>query len=160
MSTILLATDGSPSALEATREAIRLADELACRLLIVGIEHVTPPAYGYYGYAQVYDELQSGEHIHIERVLAEAAHAADDAGVISETIARKGDVVDSICEIAATKGARLIVIGSHGWTGARRFLFGSVSTGVLHHAPCPVIVVREPAKVPENGRVRADATAV
>src|SRR5581483_4079329 len=77
MNTILLATDGSPSALEATREAIRLADELNARLLIVGVEHVTVPAYGYYGYGEVYNDLLSGEHVHVQRVLADAAHEAE-----------------------------------------------------------------------------------
>lgn len=160
MSTILLATDGSPSALEATRQAIRLADDTNARLVIVGVEHVTVPSYGYYGYGAVYEELVSGEHIHIERVLAEAAHQAEDAGVIAETVARSGEVVDEICDVAEQKEARLIVVGSHGWSGVRRFLFGSVSLGVLHHAPCPVLVVRDHAGAATNGRVQSDAAAV
>jgi len=160
MNTILLATDGSPSALEATREAIRLADELNARLLIVGVEHVTVPAYGYYGYGEVYNDLLSGEHVHVQRVLADAAHEAEDADVICDTIDRTGDVVDTICDIAAQKEARLIVVGSHGWSGVRRFLFGSVSMGVLHRAPCPVLVVRAHASQPTNGQVRADAAVV
>ena len=37
---------------------------------------------------------------------------------------------------------RFLVIGSHGWGAVKRAVFGSVSTGVLHHAACPVLVVR------------------
>lgn len=160
MSTIVLATDGSPSAREATREAIRLADDMGARLVIVGVENVNIPAYGYYGYGEVYEELLSGEHIHIERVLAEVAHDAEDADVISETVDRKGDVVEEICDVAEKKGARLVVVGSHGWGGVRRALFGSVSMGVLHHAPCPVLVVRQHAGVATDGRVHADAAVI
>lgn len=160
MSTILLATDGSPSALEATRQAIRLADDTSARLVIVGVEHVTVPSYGYYGYGEVYGDLLAGEHVHIQRVLADAAHEAEDAGVIAETVDRSGDVVEAVCEVAAQKEARLIVVGSHGWSGVRRFLFGSVSMGLLHHAPCPVLVVREHAATQTDGRVHADTAAI
>jgi nucleotide-binding universal stress UspA family protein len=46
------------------------------------------------------------------------------------------------------------VLGSHGWGALKRAIFGSVSTGVLHHARCPVLVV--PAEqFDENMRERA-----
>ena len=44
--------------------------------------------------------------------------------------------------MASEHDAQLIVVGSHGWGAARRFLSGSVSTGLVHSAPCPVLVVR------------------
>src|SRR5690242_12825420 len=108
MNTILLATDGSPAARAATTEAIRLADEVGARLVAVGVEHVAVPAYGYYGYGEVYLELLAGEHAHVQRVLAEVAHQADEAGVICDTIARTGDVVETICGIAREHEARVI----------------------------------------------------
>jgi nucleotide-binding universal stress UspA family protein len=160
MSTIVLATDGSPAALAATQQAIGLAEDTGARLVIVGVEHVSVPAYGYYGYGEVYNDLLTGEHVHTQRVLADAACAADEAGVPCETLDRNGDVVDAICDIAAQKEARLIVLGSHGWSSVRRFLFGSVSMGVLHHAPCPVLVVRANAQATSNGKVHADAAVV
>lgn len=157
MNTIVLATDGSPSAQEATRQAIRLARDLSARLVVVGVEHVSVPSYGYYGYGEVYNELVEGEHIHVERVLADAAHQAQDEDVIVETVDRKGDTIEAICDVAQKKDARLIVIGSHGWSAVRRFLFGSVSMGVLHHASCPVLVVRESDAAAPEPRVHADA---
>ena len=41
--------------------------------------------------------------------------------------------------------AAMIVVGAHGWGAFKRLVFGSVSLGVLHEAPCPVLVVRAPA---------------
>jgi nucleotide-binding universal stress UspA family protein len=160
MRPILLATDGSPAALEATREAISLAEALHERLLIVGVEHITTPAYGYYGYATVYSELTNSEHVHVERVLADAAHAAEEAEVGVETIAMKGPVAETICAAAKKREARLIVIGSHGWNAVRRVMFGSVSTGVLHEATCPVLVVRAPEGANVRNDVRADVAAI
>ena len=46
---------------------------------------------------------------------------------------------------AADTPAALIVVGSHGWGRLRRLVFRSVSTGLLHEAPCPVPVARHDA---------------
>jgi len=162
MNPILLATDGSPAALEATHEAIRLADALDERLIVVGVEHVTIPAYGYYGYGLVYSEMLAAEHAHMQRVLADAAHLAEDAGVSCETVDLTGQIDDRICELAEKRDVQLIVLGSHGWNAVRRFVFGSVSTSVMHRAHCPVLVVREPDRASdfERERVHADAAAI
>lgn len=160
MSTILLATDGSPSAAAATREAITLARALDLTLLAVAVEHITVPAYGYYGYGEIYKELVQSEHLHAQRILAETAHQADEEKVDCDTVAAKGQIVEEICRIASEHDAKLIVIGAHGWGPIHRFVFGSVSTGVLHTATCPVLVVRGDTAVGELEQVHADAAVI
>ena len=53
-----------------------------------------------------------------------------------------GDPDDAIVDYAQEHGADLIVMGSHGHTGLRHLLMGSVAEKVLRHAPCPVLIVR------------------
>ena len=53
-----------------------------------------------------------------------------------------GDPTDAIVRIAQEEKADLIVMGSHGHTGLRHLLLGSVAEKVLRHAPCPVLIVR------------------
>ncbi len=142
MKPIMLATDGSPASAEATREAIELALSLGAPLLAVCVEHVSVPSYGYYGYADVYSELRKSEREHVEKVLEELAATAAAEGVECETLPLEGPVVEEICRIAATRGVSMIVMGAHGWGALRRFVFGSVSQGVLHDAPCPVLIAR------------------
>ena len=142
MKSIVLATDGSPSAAEATLRAVELARALEATLVAVSVEHVTVPAYGYYGYADVVTELAKMEYEHVDETLARAKAVATEAGIRCELVHATGAISEEICAVAATHGARLIVVGAHGWGPVRRLLHGSVSSAVLHEAPCPVLVVR------------------
>jgi nucleotide-binding universal stress UspA family protein len=146
MKPILLATDGSPSAGEATREAIELARLLGAPLIAAAVEHVAAPSYGYYGYAEVYSELRKAEHEHVYALLDEVAARATAQGVECEKVALEGVVVEEICNLARDRDAAMIVLGAHGWGAIKRLVFGSVSLGVLHEAPCPVLVARSPAE--------------
>jgi nucleotide-binding universal stress UspA family protein len=142
MKSIVLATDGSPSAKEATLRAVELAAALDATLVVVAVEPVAVPAYSYYGYSEVVTELARLEHEQVDEVLARARSVADEAGVRCEVVHAAGTVSDEICAVAAKHRARMIVIGAHGWGRVRRLLHGSVSSAVLHDAPCPVLVVR------------------
>jgi len=146
---ILLATDGSPSAAEAQREALELAQLLDVTLLVVSVGHTTLPTVGYstYGYSNVVAELTQTEKHRVEELLAEVAEAAEASGVPCLTFPADGLPVDEICRVAGDRDAQLIVVGSHGWGAARRFLSGSISTGLVHTAPCPVLVIRGPRAV-------------
>jgi nucleotide-binding universal stress UspA family protein len=144
MRPILFATDGSPSAEEAQKEAFELAERLAVPLLVVSVVHAVVPAVGYvgYGYSNIVGELTEAEHHRVTALLASVAEAAEAEGVHCSTVAADGFAVEEICKKAAEYDAQLIVVGSHGWGAARRLLSGSVSTGLVHSAPCPVLVVR------------------
>jgi nucleotide-binding universal stress UspA family protein len=69
---------------------------------------------------------------------------AKKAGVAFETkiVENQQSVVHAITEFAAKEGYDLIVMGTKGRTGITRFLLGSVASGVVTYAPCPVLVVR------------------
>jgi nucleotide-binding universal stress UspA family protein len=143
MTPILLATDGSPSAEAATLEAIELAHAFAAPLLVASVAHVALPAYGgYYGYGEISADLHKAETKHVVEVLATTKALVEAADVSCETIALDGPAAEEICRVARERGARLVVVGAHGWARLGRMIHGSVSTAVLHDAPCPVLVVR------------------
>jgi nucleotide-binding universal stress UspA family protein len=141
---ILFATDGSPSAAEAQKEAFTLARALDAPLLVVSVAHAVMPAVGYaaYGYSDVVAELTEAERHRVKELLGTIAATACAADLPCSTVFVDGFTVEEICRIAAEHDAQLIVVGSHGWGATRRFLSGSVSTGLVHSAPCPVLVVR------------------
>ncbi len=154
MNTFLLATDGSPSAAAATTTAIDLAKATGWKLHVVSVWHTLVVAYGYapvtYG-----ANLSDAEREHARSVLEATMELARDAGISATTELRSGDAVEEICKAASEVNATLVVVGAHGWGPVRRVLFGSVSTGVLHEAPCPVLVVRGSHAAPKHEREAA-----
>jgi len=65
-----------------------------------------------------------------------------DAGFTSQPVCVVGNPADEILDVAATQHADLILLGAKGLSGIDRFLLGSVSTRVVQHAKCAVLVVR------------------
>lgn len=136
MGRIIVGIDGS----EPSRRALRWAlDEARRRQGSVEVVHawhfpVVDP-YPYYG-----PELQPEvfEQAAGELVQAELA-AVDTAGVEVARHVTPAPAATALLE--AAKGADLIVVGSRGRGGFTGLLLGSVSTQVVHHAPCPVVVV-------------------
>jgi energy-coupling factor transporter ATP-binding protein EcfA2 len=73
-----------------------------------------------------------------------------NAGVPVDTCAVAGFYPTSIYQNAARKGADLIIMSTHGRTGLRRALIGSVAEGIVRNAACPVLVVPSFARVREE----------
>ena len=67
---------------------------------------------------------------------------AASEGVKAEGIVQEGEAYKNIIDIAGKKKAGAIIMGSHGRTGLKRLLMGSVTERVIGHAPCPVLVVK------------------
>ena len=161
---VLLATDGSRSASEATLKAIALARDLRTKLVVVAVDHPVSPGNGFYGYSEMLNKLRVAEHERTSAALARACAAAGEAGIECEPVHADlgARVVDEICRVAVLYGARMIVIGAHGWSPIGRVINGSVSAAVTHRARCPVLVVPtlladdgEPPTAPdESGRTR------
>jgi nucleotide-binding universal stress UspA family protein len=160
MKPVMLATDGSATALQATRTAVELARQLGTELVIVSVWDIPYAPYSAMGFAPVSmnAEFAKLEEEEATKAVTEAAARAEEAGVETRISVVRGFPVEAICEAAERFAPQFLVMGSHGWGVMKRALFGSVSTGVLHHAPCPVLVVRgDPVEdeVARNGSHRA-----
>lgn len=151
MKPVMLATDGSPTAEKATGSAIELAKLLGTDLIVVTAWEIPYTTVGLAPAPNPVAELAKLGQEEARKVAAQAAARAEEAGVEARTLVLRGITVQEICAAAETYEPRFLVIGSHGWGVVKRALFGSVSTGVLHHASCPVLVVRGDEQVTDNG---------
>jgi nucleotide-binding universal stress UspA family protein len=80
--------------------------------------------------------------IRAKNLLEDVGQTIRNAGFQVETILRKGDIRGMILQEAEEWPADLIVLGSHGYTGAQRLFLGSVAESVAKHARCSVEIVR------------------
>lgn len=84
----------------------------------------------------------------IEAMLSELAKTARQSGVHDvETVNNLGEPATEIVRFADLGGFDLLVIGTHGRTGLRHALLGSVCEKVVRRANCPVLVAHEQADV-------------
>jgi len=139
MKKILVAHDGSKLSDKALREAVEIALKFGSSLTVLS---VVPELY--------LTELSDADRAKIMEALTEETKAALErvrkslAGksIESKIIMRQGPPAEKIIETAQKMKVDLVVTGSHGRHGARKFLLGSVSSRVVDYSPCPVLVVR------------------
>ena len=133
---ILVAYDGSESAHRALDQAAELAQSNGADVSVVSVAEPLPQ-FGRAGAMLVPEEEE--ERLH---ELEDAKAALAGKGVSAKVVERKGDAAAMIIEEAEKEAADMIIVGSRGLNAAQRWLLGSVSTRVVQHAPCNVLVVR------------------
>lgn len=134
MERIVVGYDGS----ESSRKALARAADIAngATIAVVSAAHVE----GFLGGA--ISPIDPAEAQARTKALAEAREYIETRNVKAEFIEGNGNPGDVLVQEAEESGADLIVLGTRGRNAARRLALGSVSTNVLHHAPCDVLVVR------------------
>jgi nucleotide-binding universal stress UspA family protein len=137
-------TDFSSASRPAFAKAIALAKASGSAIVVlhvlnpslplpIGDEYISPPTY---------DGLLKASRAWALKQLAGLTRRARAARVRAAAVLREGVEATEIARLAKSRRAAMIVMGTHGRTGIRRFALGSVATRVLNLAPCPVLTVR------------------
>ena len=150
---ILVPVDGSKYSEDAAAYAVGIAKMTGAKVIVLHVVHLPVYAYTYSGGEGISPvaiptplplAVTEEEKKVAVKLVDGVAKIVKDAGVEVETkiIERHPSVPDAIIEFASGAGVDLIVMGTKGSTGIKRFLLGSVTESVVHHAHCPVLVVR------------------
>jgi nucleotide-binding universal stress UspA family protein len=139
MQKILVAHDGSKSSDKALKKAVELAINFNASLTVLA---VIPELY--------LTELSDVDRNRIFEALSQETTEAMEkirkslSGKSMEvkTLIRQGDPAEKILETAQKMKVDLIVTGSHGRHGTKKFLLGSVSSKIVDYSKCPVLVVK------------------
>jgi nucleotide-binding universal stress UspA family protein len=139
---ILIGVDGSKESLDGAHFGQGLAEQTQATLTYVFV--VEPPQVIPVGPLSGYLTTSAP---HSEADLAAARKfldglVAERPGVKATGRVELGRPSETLCELAGQLGADLVIVGARGHGGGRRLLLGSTSDRVVHHAPCPVLVVR------------------
>ena len=132
---ILVAYDGSDGARRALARVAALARHEDVVSIVAVAEGI--PLFGYAS------SLPSPEQEEARQdQLVEAARLLSEHGLRSSLVKRTGDPATAILDVAREEDVDLIVMGTRGMSTVGRWLIGSVSSKVLHHAHCSVLVAR------------------
>lgn len=141
---VLVAVDGSENAERASRVAVDLAarckSELVVFHVVPKVSHAFVPVRTSVLFREYYSDMEKAAVKWIDKVMS----LAKDRGVEARPDVRVAapSVAEEIVDYAARKKIDLIVIGTRGLGTFKKLLVGSVSSGVVAHAPCAVLVVR------------------
>ncbi len=147
---VLIPVDGSETARKAVDFAAKLLERSARRVTLLAV--VEEPAYtAFWSEGMIAPEvvLPPPEELRQElgkkagEMLEEHASVLKEAGLDVEARVRFGNAASEIIREAQEGGYDMVVMGSHGRGILSGFLLGSVSNRVVHHARCPVLIVRE-----------------
>ena len=135
---VLLPVDGSQHATRAATYAMKMADLMDARLLLVHCHRTFPVKLGEPYFQKAVDKIMqaSAELLTPFRSLLEEG-GADYGERIFE-----GPPGEKICEVARIENCEMIIMGSRGRSDLKGLLLGSVAHRVLQQAPCPVLIVR------------------
>jgi nucleotide-binding universal stress UspA family protein len=141
---ILLATDGSEEARQATQAAAELSKDTGSEVHIAYVLPSPRALRGHHLYSQevmrsVLEQAEGEARSFLEE---QAKQLAESGGKVAETHLETGEPDKEIVKLSEELGVGTIVIGSRGLGAVRRTLMGGVSESVVRHAHCPVFVVR------------------
>lgn len=140
---LLVAIDGSAQSLKGVELALELAQKTGSEVMLLEVVPIIPVyGSGERKLRQEIDERDSDMTAEAEADLANAGRKFEELKIPYKSEVVIGDPAEKICLIADEEKISMIIIGTHGRTGISRFLMGSVSSKVVTHAPCSVLVTR------------------
>ena len=142
---ILVAFDGSEDSKRAVKAACALAKRLESSVILLHVFSV--PVYAYGGPAGVpaisVESLEGTAKRQATTMVESGLELARSEGIEAKgELVESGAIAEAIVSFATKQGIQLIVLGTRGMSGLKKVLMGSVSSGVVNHSLCPVLVVR------------------
>ncbi len=144
-SRILVAFDGSKDSVKAVQLAASLSSKFNADLTVIHV--FASPTIGFSAASGMpvpdYSEMEEASKEAGRKILDRGLQIATDAGAKPKgELMESPSVVEAVVTFASDNNVELIVVGTRGMTGFKKLILGSVSSGLVAHAHCPVLVAR------------------
>lgn len=148
---ILVPLDGSARAERALPVAARLARVSRGKIILLRVVTTRTdflPSAGVVQPVQFVQTITDTDLAEAEQYLANLTVAGDLVGIPTETVILTGNAASVILSVISSYRTDMIVLCSHGYTGLKRWMVGSVAAKVVHHASIPVLLLHEYGLLP------------
>ncbi len=138
---ILVATDGSENAAKAASYGVNIAKSTGAEVYavyVVSTQHAVTTR-SVKGWSDSFEEYLTNIG---DSALEYVEKLGKESGVKVQPVILKGIPAERILDYTEEKGIDLIVLGTQGLTGVKKFLIGSVSENVLRYSKVPVMIIR------------------
>ncbi|HEY2953944.1 MAG TPA: universal stress protein [Candidatus Eisenbacteria bacterium] len=149
---ILIALDASPHSEHALQFVTRMRWPAGSRVLVVSaLQPIARAAAASPDLADLPAQALDDRRQELEELVSNAQSELRASGFATEGRVEVGEPRERLLSVAQSERADLIVVGSHGRTGLAKLMLGSVSSHVVTHASCSVLVVKHAATAPKVG---------
>ena len=150
---ILVPLDGSAHSVKALRYAVDIAQRFGAKITLVHVystvviptflpePSVTTGRMPLMAAEDVTKVIDAARRVG-QRILDDGEETAGAGKVEATSLLREGHTVEEITRLAKEGGFDLIIMGARGISHVREMFLGSTSDGVIHHAECPVLIVK------------------
>ena len=144
-SKVVVAFDGSKDSMRAIKLAGSFASIYGSEISLVHV--YSSPAIGFSAASGIpipdYKPLEDAKKEASRKVLSEGLRVASSQGLKAKgELIEAPSVVEALVDFATKERADLIIAGTRGMTGFKKLILGSVSSGLVNHAPCNVLIAR------------------
>jgi nucleotide-binding universal stress UspA family protein len=150
---ILIGLDASNHSERVLDFVTRMRWPAGSRVIVLSVlQPVASTVAGAYEPTVIPQENLEGLRQQLEELVARAEGKMREVGFSTEGRVLAGDPRQSLIDVAQSERADLIVVGSHGRSGIAKMMLGSVSSHIVTHAHCSVLVVKQTGRAPGGGK--------
>jgi nucleotide-binding universal stress UspA family protein len=137
---ILVPVDGSDNSYKALEAALVLSEKLGSNISVVNVMEQVPITH--IESEKLLNELLEAYKKENQEILSKCSDIAHQKGITIKTVLLQGNPAPVILDYSKKENFDLVIMGSRGMGKFKELILGSVSSKIMHHSPCAIMIIR------------------
>ena len=137
---ILVPVDGSDNSYKALEAALILSEKLGSNISVVNVMEQVPITH--IESEKLLSELLEAYKKENQEILSKCSDIAQQKGITIKTVLLQGNPAPVILDYSKKENFDLVIMGSRGMGKFKELILGSVSSKIVHHSPCAIMIIR------------------
>ena len=137
---VLVPVDGSDNSYRALDAALHLSEKLGSSITVVNVMEQVPITH--IGSEKLLSELLEAYKKENQEILSKCSNIATEKGLSIKTLLLQGNPASVILDYSKKEKFDLVIMGSRGMGKFKQLILGSVSSKIVHHSPCAILLIR------------------